>query len=386
LDFGRYIAGPFCGSLLGDLGAEVIRIDKNGTNEDRHTLTADHRNGAVFLCANMNKKSIAIDISNSNSYPILQKLIESSDVVIANMPYNYLISLNLDFGSLCKIKPDIIMATIDTFGFGSREVGFDGVAQFVSGAVSVTGFNGNPVKAAVPYNDFGTALSCAYGILAAIIHKQKTGQGQHINCSLVGTNIMMNNFLYVQGEICKLPKTLTGNQGQFNAPSDVFKTIDGWIYIVIVGDLQFKRWLKLIDRLDLIDDERFASDFLRSQHIETLSTLASEWCAKQTTQNAFEQMQRIKIPCGPYATLESAYRCEKFHQAGFFTKFHFPEYEEEICTSANPVKFITLGNNTPIRPPLVGEHTHDILANVGFSIEEITRFELSSLVSVYKPK
>src|SRR5579872_7367916 len=193
LDFGRFIAGPYCGMLLADMGADVIRIDRRDGSEDRYIapLTADGH-GAHFLSINRNKRSLTLDPSKPAAFEIIVRLVKTADVVIANLPLPVMRKMRLDYDSLRAVKSDIILAQISTFGpdgpYASR-TGFDVVAQAMSGAMSVTGFAGAPIRETVPFEDYGTALHAAFGVMVALHHRTRTGQGQVVDGSLLATAI-----------------------------------------------------------------------------------------------------------------------------------------------------------------------------------------------------
>ena len=184
LDFGRYIAGPFCAALLGDLGAEVIRIERLGGGEDRFFIpvgAAPDGGGAMFLAMNRNKRGMTLAPAAPKGREIVRRLAATADVVIANLPPAVLRSLALDLDSLRAVKPDIILTTVTGFGAGgplSHKHGFDGIGQAMSGAVYLSGTPEQPVMTKVPWVDFGTAFLSAFGTLAALIERGKTGRGQ----------------------------------------------------------------------------------------------------------------------------------------------------------------------------------------------------------------
>src|SRR5258708_5058831 len=181
VDFGRFIAGPYCAMLLADMGADVVRVDRRQGSEDRYLApVAATGEGTHYLSLNRNKRSLTLDTGKPGSAEIIRRLAARADVVVANLPIDVLKKMGLDYDALCTIKPDIILARISTFGpdgpYASR-VGFDTVAQAMSGAMSLTGFPGPPVRTIVPFADYGTALHTAFGIMVALRHRDQTGEG-----------------------------------------------------------------------------------------------------------------------------------------------------------------------------------------------------------------
>ncbi|HVU19527.1 MAG TPA: CoA transferase, partial [Rhizomicrobium sp.] len=196
IDFGRYIAGPFCAALLGDLGAEVIRVEKRDGREDRTLVSlaenddGSPREGAMFLQMNRNKKSLTLDPMSEAGREVVKRLVRSADVVVANLPAETLKAMGLDWDSVSAINPRAVLAVVSAFGMEgpySTRVGFDGVAQAMSGAVWFAGTPEQPVRAAAPWVDFGTASLLALGVSAALRARETTGRGQMVEGALLRT-------------------------------------------------------------------------------------------------------------------------------------------------------------------------------------------------------
>ena len=196
LDFGRYIAGPYCATMLADLGAEVIRIEKVDGSEDRYILpVCEGGEGGYFLHLGRNKLGMTLNPMKPEGREVVKKLVATADVVIANLPSETLKAMGLDYESLVILKPDIILAAVSAFGSDgpySQRLGFDTVGQAMSGAMHLSGPPETPTRSHVPWVDFGTALLSAYGTLAAIMHRQKTGEGQQVETSLFATALTFN--------------------------------------------------------------------------------------------------------------------------------------------------------------------------------------------------
>jgi crotonobetainyl-CoA:carnitine CoA-transferase CaiB-like acyl-CoA transferase len=224
IDFGRFIAGPYCAMLLADMGADVIRVDRRQGSEDRFIAAiTESGEGGGFLSLNRNKRNLTLDTSKPESAEIIQRLVKGADVVVANLPNNVLKSMRLDYESLKSIKPDIILARISTFGpdgpYANR-VGFDMVAQAMSGAMSLTGFSGTPVRDIVPFEDYGTALHTAFGVMVALYHRAQTGEGQIVDGSLLATGITYVQGLLAERSVLGIERKPLGNTSFYAAPSD----------------------------------------------------------------------------------------------------------------------------------------------------------------------
>ena len=254
LDFGRYIAGPYCATLLAEFGAEVIRVEKRDGSEDRFVApVGEGGEGALFLQVNRNKKCITLDPMKPEGQEVMRRLVATADVVVANLPPQTLRAMKLDYESLKAIKPDIILTTATAFGGPgpwSDRVGFDGVGQVMSGAVYMTGKGDPPYRAAVNWVDFGTALHCAFGTLAALIERGKSGRGQIVEGALLATALSFTNATLIEQAVISANRVPTGNLGQTAAPADIYRTKDGWVLCQVTGHPLFIRWAKLMGEED----------------------------------------------------------------------------------------------------------------------------------------
>src|SRR2546421_859724 len=250
LDFGRYIAGPYCAVLLADLGADVIRIERVGGGEDRWVAPiAEGGVGALYVTMNRNKRAMPLDPSAPAGREIVTKLVATADVVVANLPPEVLRSLALDLESLRRVKPDIILTTVTAFGAGgpwSHKHGFDGIGQVMCGSAYLTGTEEQPYRASVAWVDCGTASLAAFGTLAALMARGKTGRGQKVEGALLRTAVAFNNPTLVEQQAIQVDRVATVDRGQTSAPSDLLRTRDGWILALAIGDPMFRRWAELM--------------------------------------------------------------------------------------------------------------------------------------------
>ena len=371
LDFGRYIAGPYCGQLLSQFGADVIRIEKLAGSEDRYTtpVTEDGQ-GALFMQMNCNKRGMTLNPTKPEGREVVKKLVATADVVLANLPPPTLVQMGIDYESLKAIKEDIIFTMVSAFGSVgpySDRLGFDGIGQCMSGAVYMGGFPGQPIKSFAPYVDFGTATSAALGTFAAIMARQQTGKGQVVEGALLRTALTYSNSLMIEQVLLDINRTGTGNQGQNAGPSNIFNTSDGAIIVQVIGQPLFDRWAKLVGAEEWIDDPRFATDALRGENGEVISERAAAWCAERTTEQALAELEAARVPGGPVLTSQQAYDDPHVQAMGVLNPIEYPGLPKPAPVAGTPVVLSETPGTIRHRPPTLGEHTDEILTELGYS-------------------
>lgn len=376
LDFGRYIAGPYCATMLADLGAEVIRIEKVDGSEDRYILpVSEGGEGAYFLQLARNKLGMTLNPMTPEGREIVKKLVATADVVIANLPDETLKAMGLDYQSLVNLKPDIILAAVSAFGSQgpyARRVGFDTVGQAMSGSMHLSGPPETPTRSHVPWVDFGTALLSAYGTLAAIMHRSKTGEGQQVETSLLTTALTFNAPFLIEEAISAIGRESTFNRMQIAAPADAFQTRDGWIIALAMGQPLFERWCVLIGEDSWLNDPRFATDQSRADHGEVLSQRMALWCQERTTQEALARLADARIPAGPVLTPRQTLADPHVAACGFFKPMDYPGLREPASIGDTPIRFSRTTAGIRHRAPTLGEHTDKIMTELGYTQSDIT--------------
>ena len=376
LDFGRYIAGPFCGALLSDFGAEVIRIERVDGSEDRFTTpVAEDGAGSMFLQMNRNKLGLTLNPMKTEGKEIIAKLTKTADVVIANLPEKTLIAMGLDYESLLKINKKIILTSNTAFGTSgpyADRVGFDGVAQAMSGSMDMSGDPELPTKNYAPYVDFCSASLAAFGTCLALMEREKTGKGQRVKTSLLATALTMTNGLVMEQELLNVNREATFNRAQTAAPSDTFKTKDGWILIATVGQPLFERWVNLMGEKEWLEDERFCDDLSRGNYSEIISKRMSKWCAERTSKEAIEELDKARIPVGEVLKANQVVNEPHIAARGLFQKVSYPKTKDSVPIVVSPLELSGNPGEIKTRAPLLGEHTDQILKEIGYSNEEIS--------------
>ena len=384
LDFGRFIAGPYCGALLGDLGAEVIRVEKIDGSEDRHVApVAQGGPGSVFLQVNRNKLGFTLNPRSLKGQEILKQLVATADVLIANLPPKTLNDMGLDYGSLCKYKPDIILTTSTAYGSSGPyedRIGFDGVAQAMSGNMHLTGYSEEPMKNYAPYVDYITACMNALATVVAILHRHQTGKGQHVQGCLLASALTAMGGPLTEQALLQLNRQASGNRGQTAAPADTYSTKDGFILVQVVGSPLFRRWAELMGEPDWLADERFATDQSRAEHSNLITARMQQWTSKLTTVEAVAQLSAARIPCGEVLDPQGVLDNEQVEAMGFFKEIFYPGIKDAVPVTSMPMQFSTIENGIRFRAPTLGEHTDQILTDIGYGPEEIEEFRSSHIV------
>jgi len=384
LDFGRYIAGPFCGTMLGDLGAEVIRIEKLEGSEDRWvTPVTEDGQGAMFLQMGRNKRGLTLNPMKPDGREIVRKLVAISDVVIANLPYEDMKKMGIDYDTISAINPRIILATNSTFGsegpYATR-VGFDTIGQAMSGAMHLSGDGNVPTRANAPYVDFSSALLATVGVMAALMDRAKSGKGQKVETALLRTAINITNSHLIEQAMLGLGRNATLNRGFTAGPSDTFKCKDGWIYAMTIGQPLFVRWCRLMGNDDLAADPRFKDDLARGDNGEALSAIMQKWCDARTVAEALELLEANRIPAGAVYTPQQTLDDRHVQEAGFFHAMEFPGATKPIPVLQEPVKLSRTPLTIRSRAPKLGEHTDEILQELGYAPEAIEKLRADRVV------
>lgn len=368
LDFGRYIAGPYCAALLADYGAEVIRIEKPGGSEDRYVMpVADNGDGALFIQMNRNKRGMAYDPTSERGREITRKLIQTADVVVANLPERTLERMGLSWSELRAAKPEIILVTMSAYGNSGPwkdRVGFDSIGQAMCGAAYLSGTMESPARTQVSWVDFSTGVHCAYGTLLALLQRQTTGVGQHVQGALLASAINGTNAQIIEQALAARNRPPLGSDAAGAAPIGFFEARDGWFVCHVVGQPIFERLARLLGRDEWLSDPRFASDFLRGDNREPILAEVRDWCRTRSRDEAVDQLSDAKIPAGPVLSPEDALHHEQVIGSGIIRFVEFENLQSPAPVACAPIQ-LSLYDPEMRRAPRLGEETEEILQEIG---------------------
>ena len=390
LDLSRVLAGPWCTQNLADLGAEVIKVEKPGSGDDTRAwgppylkdgAGRDTGESAYYLSCNRGKKSVALDITQPEGQRIVRELACRSDVLVENFKVGGLAKYGLDWDSLREVNPRLIYCSITGFGqdgpYAGR-AGYDFIVQGMGGLMSVTGApdgapGGGPQKVGVAVADLFTGMYATVAVLAALTFRERTGQGQHIDLSLLDAQVAMlanqnMNFL-ASGQA----PARRGNAHPNIVPYQTFATADGHVILAVGNDAQFRRFCELAGRAELADDKRFASNRARVAHRDALIPLLEPLLRSRTTQAWVEALEAAGVPCGPINRLNEVFADPQVQHRGLRIDLPHPSagsvplVASPIHLSASPLEYAT-------PPPLLGQHTNEILQQLlGLPDEELGR-------------
>lgn len=386
LDLSRILAGPWSTQQLADLGADVIKIEKPGTGDDTRSWGPPWLNAtqesAYYLCANRGKQSVAVDIAQPEGQRLIRELVLHCDLLVENFKVGGLKKYGLDYPSLKAIKPDLIYCSITGFGQDgpyAQRAGYDFMVQGMGGVMSLTGLpddqpGGGPMKIGVAFADIFTGLYACNAILAALFQRQQTGQGTHLDIALldVQVGVLANQALnyLTSGQV---PQRM-GNAHPNIVPYQAFATKDSHMILAVGNDAQFRRFCIEAGAPALAEDVRFATNRDRVAHRAILIPLLQPLLKQRTTDEWLSALEKVGIPCGPINTLDRVFEDAQVKHRGMQLKRQHP-LAGEISLVSNPVRFDGQALNAEAAPPLLGQHTDQVLGAL-LGLDETTLQQL----------
>lgn len=380
IELAHIMAGPICGLMLADMGADVIKVEKVPDGDDTRRMVPPAIDGesAAFMILNRNKRGMAVNLKSDNGQAVLRKLLKSADVVIENYRPGTMERLGLGYEKLKKDNPALIYCQITGFGRTgpyAQRAGFDLIAQGLSGLMSITGEGADrpPVKVGAPITDIIAGILAAVGVLAAYVHRLKTGEGQLVDTSLLEAGVTAT---YWQSAICLATGLAPGAIGSAHplaAPYQAFQTADGWINI---GAANQSNWLRLVEVLEvpeLAEDSRFRDNAARMNNLSALSELLTQRFTRRRTAEWLARLEVAGVPAGPVLSIK-----QMLEDPQVLARHMVVETEHsrlgKTKTLGPPIKFSSTPCSVPHGAPVIGQHTREILREYGYSDSEIDRF------------
>lgn len=382
LDLTRVRAGPTCVRQLADWGANAIKIELPEAVEGNAALGGP-RLGSDFQNLHRNKKSITLNLKAPEGLKLFKRLVEKADVVVENYRPDVKHRLGVDYESLSALNPRLVYGSISGFGqdgpYHGRP-GFDQIAQGMGGLMSITGLPGQgPVRAGVPIADLCAGLSCALGILTALLEREVTGKGQWVQASLLQAQIFMLDFQASRWLLEKEVPPQAGNNHPTSIPTSVFKTADGHINIASAGEAIWQRLCKAIEAPELLHDARFADGAARSDNRDTLNAAIESRTQNYTSEALIDLLNTAGVPCGPIYSVDQVFQDAQVKHLGMAQPVQHPELGD-IELLGQPFTLSRHGSKLRTATPPRGEHTAEVLGELGLSADEIADLQARHVV------
>ena len=389
IDMSRYIAGPYCSMLLGDMGAEVIKVERREKGEDARALIPFQTNGAdkvslYYTQYNKNKRSLTVDFRNPESIELLKKLIAKADVLVENFRPGTLDKMGLSKEVLQELNPSLVVTSISGFGQEGEyrdRAAFDCIGQVMGGLMGITGpAGGEPVLVGSWIGDFTTALYAAFGTVCALMHQKKTGEGQFLDLCLV--ECVASILATVIPDYCANGRLqpLRGNRDTVCAPANLFKCKDGSIYFHGGTAPLWIRLTEAMERPELREDPRFVTVEDRMAHVEEIEAICQEWIGGYTTKDAEAMLVKEGIPCGIMATAKDLVESPLLNAREAIVFKEYPGVGE-VALPGVVVKMSGTPGEIKRRPPMLGEHNEEILRDyLGMTSEEVAELARKKII------
>jgi crotonobetainyl-CoA:carnitine CoA-transferase CaiB-like acyl-CoA transferase len=385
LDLSRVLAGPFCGMLLADMGADVIKVEDTGSGDESRTWPP-HKDGesAAYLVINRNKRDMTLDLKSPEGAAVLKKLVTRADVLIENFRTGTMEGFGLGYDVLSGLNPGLVYCSISAFGrTGPRRdsAGYEALMQAFSGIMSITGEPGGPpLRAGVSFLDLTTGIFSAYGIANALLHRAKTGLGQRVDASLLETAVTLLNY-HAEGFLLTgaVPKPL-GSSHPSLSPYRTFRCRDDqWVFIAGANDRFWQRLVEALDLRALRDDERFAKNLGRVRHRVELEAAVADAIAKHDREPLLKLLEDAGVPATPVNTVDQVMNDVQTAARGMIERVQHPKLGE-IPVIGTPVKYSRMRPGVRTPAPLQGEHTDEVLVEWGYSADEIKALRAKKVI------
>ncbi|MGX9135128.1 CaiB/BaiF CoA transferase family protein [Rummeliibacillus sp. JY-2-4R] len=385
LDLSRTLAGPYCTMLLGDQGADVIKVEQPGKGDESRRFTPPTWNGesCYFVTSNRNKRSITVDFKSQEGKEIIYKLAKDADILVENYRTGTLDRLGLGYETLKEINPRLVYCSISGFGRTGPEkyrAGYDLLLQGFGGLMSITGESDRgPSKAGMSIVDLTTGLFAVYGILSSLFYAQKTGIGQYVDVSLLDGQISLLNHMATGYMATGVPAGRMGSAHPSIVPYQAFKAKDMDIILAVANDGLWKKCCEALGWMDLLEDERFIKNIDRVAHRELLVNIISERFLNLESHEIFEKMDNAGVPCGPIHTIDQVLNHPQVLAREMMIDMKHPKIPN-LKVPGFPVKLSETPSAVKYSPPSLGEHTNEVLSELGYSNDQIENLKNKSVL------
>lgn len=379
LELTHVVSGPVCGMLLGDLGAEVIKVERPGTGEFYREQALKNKDGVslVYPSYNRNKKDVTLNYKDERGRELLLKLVEWCDILIENLRPGLLNQMGLGYEELKKINPKLIMVSISGFGQTgpyAMKPAYDMTISAISGFMSLNGPEGEPTKTGPAVSDFLSGIYGAFAAMAALRNCERTGEGQYIDVSMMECAVSILDAFFAQSQFTGVEPTGMGNRRANYAPVNAFKAKDGSVYVAASLQKHWEALAKLMKREDLITDPNYADSNERKKRENQLEEIVAAWTADIASADLVEMLENAGIPCAPVQTINQVRNDPHIKARNSILEFDYPGLGSYPVPSLPP-RFSTLEIQTE-RAPLLGEHNDEIFGGMlGCSAEELEQLK-----------
>ncbi len=391
LDLTHMLSGPYGSMILADMGCDVIKIEPPRKGEGTRRLLENDPDyshngmGAYFYTLNRNKKSVAIDLKNQEGLEIFYALIKKADVVISNFSAGVTKKLKIDFDTLKTINPKIITCTVSGFGETGPDFqrpAFDQIAQALGGGMSITGLSAqDPMRAGIPIGDLGGGMFAVMGIQAAIINRSESGLGQHVDISMLDCQISMLNYMATMHTMSGLIPEPIGNSHFVHMPYNTFHTKDFPIVIAAVGDQFWPRLLKIFKDPQL-KNPIYEKAFERQKDKKEIEKIIQKELLNESSEYWLNQLKNESVPCARVNNLEQAINDEQVQYRNMLVDVAHPE-GGSVKVPGNPIKLSSVENEEYSSPPLLGEHTKEVLQKwLNYSEEKLSKLHENEIIEL----